>query len=66
MAVPCSLSMSGAAMSGVVYDPIYYASLTVQNGVFIVVSVYVLFLLSGLFPAIKAARLHPVEAARGK
>lgn len=51
-------------MSGVMYDPIYYSNLTTTNAIIILAGVYLMFLLAGLLPAIKAARLHPVDAMR--
>lgn len=56
--------MSGTAMSGVVYESVYYAGLRPDNAVVIVVGVYVTFLLAGLWPAIRAALLQPVKAMR--
>ena len=53
-------------MSGVVYDPIYYSNLIPMNGVIIVVGIFSMFILAGLLPAIRAARLHPIEAMRQK
>jgi ABC-type lipoprotein release transport system permease subunit len=58
--------MSGTAVSGVVYDPIYYSALTPEHAAVVAVGVYALFLASGLLPAAKAARLAPVEAVRQK
>jgi ABC-type antimicrobial peptide transport system permease subunit len=57
-------AMGDASMAGVVYDPIYYANLTTTNAIVIVVGVYAMFLFAGLLPAIKAARLAPVDAMR--
>lgn len=56
--------VEAGTMSGVVYDPIYYAALRPEHGVMILVGVYLLFLLAGLVPAIIAARLKPVDAMR--
>jgi ABC-type lipoprotein release transport system permease subunit len=57
-------AMGDASMAGVVYDPIYYANLTTTNAIVIVVGVYAMFLFAGLLPAIRAARLAPVDAMR--
>lgn len=56
--------MSDLTMSGSVIDPVYYAGLDPINGLIIVVGVFVLFLLAGLLPAIKASRLMPASAMR--
>jgi ABC-type lipoprotein release transport system permease subunit len=58
--------MESTSMAGVVYDDIYYSALSVENGAVIAVGVYVMFLLAGLLPAIRASRLAPVEAMRVK
>jgi ABC-type lipoprotein release transport system permease subunit len=41
-----------------------YSNLATEHGLTIVVGVYVMFLLAGLMPAVKAARLKPVQAMR--
>jgi ABC-type lipoprotein release transport system permease subunit len=58
--------MSNTSMSGIIYEPIYYSALSLQNGLIIMIGVYTMFLLSGLLPALRAARLQPVQAMRQK
>ncbi len=54
------------AVEGVMYDPIYYSRVSFTHGTAILLGTFVVFLLAGILPAIKASRLHPVEAMRHK
>jgi ABC-type lipoprotein release transport system permease subunit len=42
-----------------------YAKLTVQDTVNLTIIAFIITLLAGLYPAILAARLEPVQALRG-
>jgi ABC-type lipoprotein release transport system permease subunit len=56
--------MSDLNMAGSVIDPVYHSGLEPVYGAIIVVGVYLLFLASGFFPALRASRLAPVDAMR--
>ena len=53
-------------VSGVAYDLVYYSAMPVSIGVFLLFFCYVMFLLAGLGPALRAGRFKPVEAMREK
>ena len=54
----------GIDVAGVTYESVYYSMLTPTAAAVILGGAYVMFLLAGLFPAIRASRLRPVEAMR--
>ncbi len=58
--------MEGTQVAGVTYETIYYSALSLEKGINIVVTMFVMFLLAGVLPAIRASRLPPVEAMRAK
>jgi ABC-type lipoprotein release transport system permease subunit len=58
--------IEGTQVAGVTYETIYYSALSLDKGIAIVVTSFVMFLLAGLLPAIRASRLAPVEAMRVK
>ncbi len=51
-------------VSGVVLDPILYSDLYAEHLIVIVVSVFLLTVLVGIYPALKAARSVPIEVLR--
>ncbi len=57
-------NMQNIAISGITYEAIYYSALTPQSALVIICGVYFMFLLAGIFPAIRASRLQPVQAMR--
>jgi ABC-type lipoprotein release transport system permease subunit len=58
--------IEGTQVAGVTYETIYYSALSLDRGIAIVLTMFVMFLLTGLLPAIRASRLAPVEAMRVK
>lgn len=53
-------------VGGVMYDPIYYSRVSFAHGTAILLGTFFVFLLAGIIPALKASRLHPVDAMRTK
>lgn len=53
-------------VAGVAYETVYYSALSPQKGVSIAMTMLLMLLVAGLAPAIRAARLSPVEAMRVK
>jgi ABC-type lipoprotein release transport system permease subunit len=51
-------------ISGITFDPVLWPRVTVQDVMASSVTVAILTALSGLWPAIRASRLHPTEALR--
>lgn len=58
--------MEGTQVAGVTYDTIYYSAMSLEKGIAIVMTMFVMFLLAGVIPAIRASRLAPIEAMRVK
>lgn len=52
--------------AGVQYETVYYSYISPEAGATILISVYLMFLASGLWPAIKASRLKIIRAMRDK
>ncbi len=57
-------SMAGMSIAGVAMDPVWYGVYTKQTVALPVVMLFVMALLAVLYPAMKAARIRPVEAMR--
>ena len=54
----------GAEIAGVGMDPILYVAIYPENAVTICVAVLLATLLAGLYPAIKAGRVAPVDTIK--
>ena len=52
--------------AGLVYETVYYSALSMEAAIVMVVGMYALFLLAGIWPAWRASRLRPVEAMRAQ
>ena len=61
-----SAGEDGFSFSGIVLDPIIYGVVRPISIAYIVVAVFVVSVLSSLWPALRAARLRPVEAIRSE
>ena len=61
-----SQDVQGTQVAGVVYEDIYYSALSLDRGVAIVLTMFLMLLLAGVIPALRASRLAPVEAMRVK
>ncbi len=59
-----ALMPEGTAMMGTFMDPVVYTELSWDRVTQLTIIIFVTTLLSGIYPAIKAARVTPVEALR--
>jgi ABC-type lipoprotein release transport system permease subunit len=58
-------NISQMGISGMMIGNTIYARLTMQDTVNLTILAFIITLLAGLYPAILAARLEPVQALRG-
>jgi ABC-type lipoprotein release transport system permease subunit len=58
--------IEGTQVAGVTYETIYYSAMSFQKGFAIVMTMFLMFVIAGLIPAIRASRLAAVEAMRVK
>lgn len=56
--------IEGTQVAGVTYETIYYSALSLEKGIAIVMTMFLLILLAGVLPGLKASRLAAVEAMR--
>lgn len=61
-----SAGEDGFSFSGIVLDPVIYGVVRPMSVAYIIVAVFVVSVLSSLWPALRAARLRPVEAIRSE
>jgi len=57
-------SMAGVSISGVAFDPVWRSSISTETFTGPVIMLVVIVAIAVLYPAIKAARIRPVEAIR--
>jgi len=58
--------MEGMQVAGVTYETIYYSAMSLDRGIAIVMTMFILLVASGLLPAYRASRLAPVDAMRSE
>ncbi len=59
-------TLESMTTAGLMYETVYYSALSPETGLVIVSGVYLMFLLAGLWPAVRASRLRPVDAMRAQ
>ncbi len=60
------LSIEGFGITGMLFADKIYTELTIQDAVTLTVMTFIVTLLAGLYPAVLASRMEPVEALRAE